>query len=72
VKLEPPRIENGKPLLIAGLRERYASNTEPGIPAQWERMMSYKIPNQVFFERYGEKFNPQTGTGDIEVWVPIV
>ena len=25
-----------------------------------------------FFERYGEKFNPQTGTGDIEVWVPIL
>ena len=24
-----------------------------------------------FFERYGEGFNPQTGIGDIEVWVPI-
>jgi AraC family transcriptional regulator len=25
----------------------------------------------VFFERYGEEFNPRTGTGDIEVWIPI-
>jgi AraC family transcriptional regulator len=24
-----------------------------------------------FFERYGEHFNPQTGMGDLEVWVPI-
>ena len=23
------------------------------------------------FERYGEGFDPKTGTGDIEVWVPI-
>ena len=24
-----------------------------------------------FFERYGEGFNPQTGTGDIELWLPV-
>jgi AraC family transcriptional regulator len=24
-----------------------------------------------FFERYGEQFDPQTGTGDIEVWMPV-
>jgi AraC family transcriptional regulator len=24
-----------------------------------------------FFERYSEEFNPQTGMGGIEVWVPI-
>jgi AraC family transcriptional regulator len=24
-----------------------------------------------FFERYGENFDPRTGTGDIEIWVPI-
>jgi AraC family transcriptional regulator len=24
-----------------------------------------------FFERYGKNFNPQTGTGDIEVWLPV-
>lgn len=25
-----------------------------------------------FFERYGEGFNPETGSGDIEIWVPLV
>ena len=24
-----------------------------------------------FFERYGERFDPKTGMGDIEVWIPI-
>lgn len=24
-----------------------------------------------FFERYGEQFDPRTGMGDIEVWLPI-
>jgi len=25
-----------------------------------------------FFERYGEKFDPSTGFGDIEIWLPLV
>lgn len=24
-----------------------------------------------FFERYGEMFDPQTGRGDIEIWLPV-
>jgi AraC family transcriptional regulator len=24
-----------------------------------------------FFERYGEDFDPKTGMGGIEVWIPI-
>jgi len=24
-----------------------------------------------FFEHYGERFNPKTGMGDIEVWMPV-
>jgi AraC family transcriptional regulator len=24
-----------------------------------------------FFERYGEGFNPETGIGDIEIWIPL-
>jgi AraC family transcriptional regulator len=24
-----------------------------------------------FFEQYGEDFNPATGRGNIEVWVPV-
>lgn len=24
-----------------------------------------------FFERYGEKFDPQAGEGDVEIWLPV-
>ena len=151
--LEPPRFENLKPLLIAGLSERYNSETCAGIPAQWQRFAPYlghipgqvgrtaygvicngddagnteyisgvevpdfsripaelsrlRIPEQRYavftqrdhiatirrtwftiwnkalpesghhaaggpeFERYGEEFDPRTGTGGFEIWVPI-
>jgi AraC family transcriptional regulator len=35
VQLEAPRFENGKALLIAGLRERYTSETMKNIPELW-------------------------------------
>jgi AraC family transcriptional regulator len=158
-KLAAPRVESGKALLIAGLREHYTSQTMNNIPAQWQRFAPHigKIPGQIgqkayglcfelsepdggidyltgvevanssglpsgfvtvsipaqkyavfshrehvsklwntldaigkewrpewgqairnrgsetpaFFERYTEEFNPQTGMGGIEVWVPI-
>jgi AraC family transcriptional regulator len=158
--LASPRFENGKPLRIAGLRERYPMNgdAQKSIPLQWRRFMPHigKVPGQVgrvayglcfdaadgsafdyvsgvevspdstlpedlisvdipavkyavfphngpastlsqtcqsiwskwlpnsgyksanvagglgLFERYGEKFDPQTLTGDIEVWVPVL
>ncbi len=157
VNLKPPRIENGKSLLIAGIGERYNSQTSANIPAQWQRFaphlgripgqlntrdkhVSYgvccnmdeegnieyicgvevkdfnqtpaewsrlRIPEQRYavfthdghislirstwqtifnhalpqagltmtdapsFERYDERFNPATGMGDLEIWIPI-
>ena len=151
--LEPPRFENFKTLLIAGLSERYTSETCANIPAQWQRFAPHlgHIPGQVGrtaygvicnsddagnteyicgvevsdfsrlpaefsrlripehryavfthrdhiaairrtwftiwnkwlpesghqvaeapeFERYGEEFDPRTGTGGLEIWIPI-
>jgi AraC family transcriptional regulator len=151
--LEPPRFQDGKTLLIAGLSERYNSQTSAGIPAQWQRFASYlghipdetgratygvllnsddegnteylsgvevknfsgvpkefsrvRIPEQTYavfshrdhvstirrvwftilnqwlpqsgrrvaegpeFERYGEEFDPTTGNGGFEIWIPI-
>jgi AraC family transcriptional regulator len=152
--LEPPRFENHKTLLIAGLSERYNSETCAGIPAQWQRFAPHlghipgqvgrtaygvicnsddagnteyicavevsdfsrvpvelsrlRIPEQRYavfthrdhiaairrtwftiwnkwlpesghqvaegrpeIERYGEEFDPRTGTGGLEIWVPI-
>jgi AraC family transcriptional regulator len=151
--LEPPRFENGKTLLIAGLSERYDGDSSKAIPAQWQRFMPYigNIPGQIGrtaygvccnsdeegnfdyicgvevadfselppelarlriaarryavfthrdhistirrtvntiwnkwlpesgyevadapdFERYGPEFNPETGTGGVEIWIPL-
>jgi len=151
--LEPPRFENFKTLLIAGLSERYTSETCANIPAQWQRFAPHlghipgqvghtaygvicnsddagnteyicgvevsdfsrlpaefsrlRIPEQRYavfahrdhiaairctwftiwnkwlpesghdvaeapeFERYGEQFDPRTGTGGLEIWIPI-
>jgi AraC family transcriptional regulator len=151
--LAPPRFENLKTLRIAGLSERYTSETCANIPAQWQRFAPHlgHIPGQVGrtaygvicnsddagnteyicgvevsdfsrlpaefsriripehryavfahrdhiaairrtwftiwnkwlpesghqvaeapeFERYGEEFDPRTGTGGLEIWIPI-
>ena len=53
--LQPPRFENGRTLLIAGLGERYNSETSAGIPAQWQRLLPHfgHIPGQVGRVAYG-------------------
>jgi len=59
LQLDAPRFENGKALVIAGLRSRYTSETMNGIPAQWERFVPYigKIPGQVGRAAYGVCWN---------------
>jgi AraC family transcriptional regulator len=54
-KLEPPRFEYGKPLLVAGLGERYSCETSKAIPAQWQRFAPHigNIPGQVGRTAYG-------------------
>ena len=50
-----PRFENGKPLLIAGLRKIYAPAAMRGIGAQWQTFAPCigKIPGQVGRATYG-------------------
>lgn len=59
VKLEPPRFEKGKLLLIAGLAERYSYETCAGIPKLWQRFTPYlgNIPGQVGNVAYGVRYN---------------
>src|SRR5690242_19390495 len=59
MELEPPRFEDGKPLLIAGLRERVQTVT--AIPVLWQRLMAYKISDQVGRAAYGLCFNSRGG-----------
>ena len=53
--LQPPRFENGKTLLIAGLSERYNSETSASIPEQWQRFVPHlgHIPGQIGRTAFG-------------------
>jgi AraC family transcriptional regulator len=64
VELEPPRFENGKALLIAGLRER--PKTLAAIPEQWQRTLANRIPNRVGRVDYGVCFNTLSDAGTFE------
>ena len=59
LQLEAPRFLNGKALVLAGLRSRYASETMNGIPAQWERFAPHigKLPGPVGHAAYGACWN---------------
>ena len=151
--LTAPRFESGKPLLVAGVGERYTCESSAAIPGQWQRFhqsvdsiparigkVAYgvccnaddsgnfdyiagvevadfsdlprefahvRIPEQKYavfthaehistirrtvntiwnhwlpasgmkaadaphFERYDEKFDPSTGNGGLEIWIPV-
>jgi len=151
--IKPPRFENGRLMLIAGIGVHYSCEASLGIPAQWQRFTPYigtissqrgrtayglrvnsddagnfhyvagvevtsfddmpdelvriRVPEQRYavfthtghisairethhviwskwlpesglktadapdFERYGEDFDPQTGTGTVEIWIPV-
>ena len=30
-----------------------------------------KVVEAPWFEYYGESFDPQTGTGGLEIWIPV-
>ena len=57
--LEPPRFEDGKPFLVAGLSERYSCDTSKAIPSQWQRFgPSFgRVPTQVGHVAYGVCYN---------------
>ncbi len=152
-KIEPVRFENARPLLIAGLGQRYTCDSSKNIPAQWQRFgphighiahavgdiaygvccnpddegnfdyicgvevsdfadlpkefaklrlaaqryavfahrdhissirrtvnaiwnkwlpeSKYKAADAPNFERYGPEFDPRSGNGGLEVWIPV-
>ena len=54
-KLQAPRFQTTKPLLIAGLGERYTCESSAGIPGQWQRFAQSveNIPGRVGKVAYG-------------------
>ena len=57
--LDPPRIVDERPLLIAGLNERYDNTASASIPAQWQRFMPHldHVPGRVGRTAYGVVHN---------------
>jgi AraC family transcriptional regulator len=57
--LEPVRFENGRPLLIAGLGERYTWESSKAIPAHWQRLMPHlqTIPRRLGQTTFGVSYN---------------
>ena len=62
---------------------RYAVFLHPGhvsdIRRTWEAVMgrwlpasNYRLVDAPEFERYGESFDPDTGLGGVEIWVPVL
>jgi AraC family transcriptional regulator len=46
--------------------------TIDGIYQRWFPTSGYELTGNIgLIERYGEQFDPQVGSGDIEIWVPI-
>jgi AraC family transcriptional regulator len=57
--LRPVRFEHGKPMLIAGLRERYTWESSKAIPAHWQRLVPYlqTIPRRLGTTSLGVSYN---------------
>jgi len=51
--LQPPRFETSKPLLIAGLGERYNGESGAAIPGQWQRFNQSHVPGRIGPVAYG-------------------
>jgi AraC family transcriptional regulator len=57
--LQPPRMEDGRILLISGLSERFAFDNLAAIPVLWQRFHPHigQIPGQVAGVAYGACYN---------------
>jgi AraC family transcriptional regulator len=51
---------------VAGIRETFAA-----IWSSWLPNSQYKAIEGVTLERYGPEFDPRTGMGGLEIWVPV-
>jgi len=61
-KLEEPTFQQGKAMVIAGLRGHFTPGTWDGIPALWQRLATHgSIPGAVGRVHYGLCFNLSNG-----------
>lgn len=56
------------------VHDKHVSEIPSTIQSIWETWLpnsGLRIGESPSFERYGEDFNPKTGKGGIEIWIPI-
>jgi len=56
---------------VSKLRQTLDAIWSKGLPESGYHTVKASDGAPDFFERYGEGFDPQTGRGDIEVWIPV-
>lgn len=56
---------------VSELRETIGDIFDRWLPASSYEPAATDAEIPDLFERYGERFNPQSGSGDIEIWIPI-
>jgi AraC family transcriptional regulator len=56
---------------VSVLRNTFDSAVNDWLPASDFEMGRTGNGEPYVLERYGEKFDPMTGTGDIEIWIPV-
>lgn len=65
VRLEEPRMEDGKALLVAGLMKTFKPTEMNDVPLLWKELIPLlgKIPGQVDRRAYGVVYNLKEGAG---------
>ena len=71
IKLNPPRLQERRAVLMAGLQEHYTPETMNTIPAQWKRLPFGKIPGQLGHMAYGVVFNLDEKTGEFDYFCGV-
>ena len=56
---------------VSTLRNTFDSIFRHWLPASGFEMAATAGGEPYLLERYGERFDPATGTGDIEIWIPV-
>jgi AraC family transcriptional regulator len=71
IKLQPPRLQDRRALLMAGLQEHYTPETMNTIPVQWKRLPFGRIPGQLGRMTYGVVFNLDEKSGEFDYFCGV-
>jgi AraC family transcriptional regulator len=56
---------------VSRLRDSLDAIWQEQLPESGLQVSAASADSPVFFERYAERFDPRTATGDVDIWIPI-